>query len=415
MIAAALAQRGRRVAVFEKLRFAGGRYTQLTYRGAAVTTAAWTSLGRRSHIGRFLADLGIGSDAASGGLRYISLHDVGLSEQFSLRFADGRHYPSPIEALTPQARQAWMQAIVKGWRGAPPDVSAHDYIAGFCDDPDLLALVDAVTTTATAVSSRAMPASEYVQITLDGREAGTDFAMPSGGVATIVNALVHALKSAGGEIFLRAPVGRILVADGQAQGIELADGRQVAAEVVAHNAGPARLIRLLGADTLPAPYVERLRGLKGADCAAIFFGVREALFDDAPMLITPGCRRVVGIFSPTRIDPSLSRDGLHLYNAFLPLHSADRTAELALAMEDLRTLFPTFDGTLAWHVPMIFTGGWPGAESSRTFGQTGDRRLEPTTPIHGLYLVGMDVQCSGVAGDLIPVGVRKLLATVTSG
>ena len=84
-------------------------------------------------------------------------------------------------------------------------------------------------------------------------------------------------------------------------------------------------------------------------------------------------------------------------------------------MEDLRTLFPTFDGALAWHLPMIFTGGWPGAESSQTFGQTGDRRLEPTTPIHGLYLVGLDVQGSGVAGDLIPVGVRKLLATVTSG
>jgi phytoene dehydrogenase-like protein len=58
---------------------------------------------------------------------------------------------------------------------------------------------------------------------------------------------------------------------------------------------------------------------------------------------------------------------------------------------------------------MFFTGNWPGTESGQTFGQTGENRLDPTTPIQGLYLAGMDVKGSGVAGDLIPVGVRRLL------
>lgn len=426
MAAAALAQAGHSVAVFEKLGFSGGRYTELDYHGAAVTTGTWTSLGPKSHIGRFLADLGIELD-------YVSLRDVGLSEQYSVRFPDGRHYASLFDLLTPAARRAWLRAIAAGRRGAPDDVSAHDYVASFSDDPDLLATVDAIAATASGVGSRTMPASEYIQITLDGRQAGTDFAMPVGGVRSIIQALVHTLHAAGGELFLRSPVARILVAEGRAMGIELADvgadtpARQVQAEVVLHNGGPRRLVQLVGNQHLPPGYRDRLRGLKGAECAALFCATRQPLFDDAPILMTPGCRRVVGVFSPTRLDPGLpalgpqpvlgqygpgaqvSREGLHLYDAFFPVHDADRTAELGLALADMRALFPGFDEVLVWHVPMFFTGNWPGTETSQTFGQTGDHRLDPATPIEGLYLVGMDVKGSGAAGDLIPLGVRRLL------
>ena len=38
----------------------------------------------------------------------------------------------------------------------------------------------------------------------------------------------------------------------------------------------------------------------------------------------------------------------------------------------------------------------------------GDRQLEPATPVRGLCLVGMGMQGSGTAGDLTPVGVRRL-------
>ena len=408
MAAAALAQAGRSVAVFEKLGFPGGRYTEIDYHGAAVTTGAWTSLGPQSRIGRFLADLGIELD-------YVSLRDVGLREQYSVRFPGGRHYPSLFDMLTPDVRRAWLRAIASGRRCAPDDVSAHDYVASFSGDPDLLAVVDAIAATASGLSSHAMPASEYVQITLDGREAGGDFAMPVGGVRSIIRALIHTLRAAGGDLFVRTPVARILVADGQAVGVELANAgaetppRQVQADVVVHNGGPRRFVQLVGAQHLPPDYLDRVRRLKGAECAAIFCATRQPLFDDAPILMTPGCGRVVGVFSPTRLAPALSREGHHLYDAFFPVYDADRTAELGLALADMRALFPGFDDALAWYVPMFFTGNWPGAESGQTFGQTGDNRLDPATPIHGLYLVGMDVKGSGAAGDLIPVGVRRLI------
>ena len=98
-----------------------------------------------------------------------------------------------------------------------------------------------------------------------------------------------------------------------------------------------------------------------------------------------------------------------MFDVFLSLYSEDRARELELAMGDLRALFPNLDDILDMVVPMFFTGAWPGSESGQAVGQVGDQRLDPRSPIPNLYLVGMDVIGSGAAGDLIPVGVRRLL------
>lgn len=457
MSAVALAQAGKSVAVFEKLGFPGGRYTELDYKGAAVTTGAWTNLGPKSHIGRFLSEHGLE-------LEYVSLADLGLTEQYQLRFPDGRCYSSLFNMLTSATKKAYLKAILSGrarmsesTNGRVSEsvnqqlpitnlqsLSAADYITQFSADPDLLAAVEAIAATASGLSSKDMPASEYIQITLDGREAGQEFAMPKGGVRAIIKALVTALRQAGGELFVRTPVAQILVetlpppaplpqgggdlaslppvAGGlrgvftqegvggrSASGIRLENGHVIRSRTVIHNGGPSRFIQLVGLENLPADYVSKLTTLKGVECAALFGATREPLFTDTPIAMTPGCRRIVGIFSPTLFDPRLSKTGLHLFDAFFPLHSADRTAELELALADLRDLFPRYDEIVEWIVPMFFTGVWPGAESGQTFGQTGDNRLDPVTPIQNCYLVGMDVKGSGVAGDLIPLGVRQLL------
>jgi phytoene dehydrogenase-like protein len=421
MAGAALAQAGRSVAVFEKLGFPGGRYTEIDYKGAAVTTGAWTSLGPKSHIGRFLTDLGIE-------LEYISLEDVGLTEQYAIRFPDGRQYGSLFDMLTPQARKAWLKAVIRGRKKQSGNItcgdvnivldtsedsldhiSATDYIAQFSPDPDLLATVDALAATASGLDGSLMPASEYIQITLAGRAAGQQFAMPRGGVRTIIRALTGVLRQAGGQLWVRSPVAKILVENNKAVGIKLADGREVRSQIVIHNGGPGRLVELVGSENLPQDYVDRLAALKGVECAALFCATREPLFADAPITVTPQCRRVVGVFAPTVLDRQLSKTGLYLFDAFFPTQSDDRMSELELALADMRDLFPNFDEVVEWMMPMFFTGNWPGTESGQTFGQTGENRLDPATPVENCFLVGMDVKGSGVAGDLIPLGVRGVL------
>ncbi len=57
----------------------------------------------------------------------------------------------------------------------------------------------------------------------------------------------------------------------------------------------------------------------------------------------------------------------------------------------------------------VTTDAWTGTESGQTFGQVGGQRMDPKSPVSNLCLVGMDVIGSGAAGDLIPIGVRRLL------
>ena len=405
MAAAWLARDGRRVGIFERLSFIGGRYTELDYHGYAVTTAAWTSLGEKCNIGRFLKD--VGAD-----VQYITLKDKGATHQFWIWFKDGRRYASLDEMLSRQEMRGLLRALIEGKKSAPHDVSTTDYVRRYVQNEDLMAVLNAIVGTASGVSAENFPASEYIQITMDMRAAGLDFAFPVGGVRAIIEALAKVIEVHGGEIFTHTEVVSFLLKDRRAKGVFLADGNEVAADVVIHNGGARGLIDLAGRENLPTDYVERIERFIPVDCAAIILGTTEPLWEGVPMLITPGTDRVFGLFSPTFFDPSVAPPGRHMVDVFLPLLSKDRRAELELALADLRALFPRLDEVTEMIVPMFFTGSWTGAGCAQTFGQVGDMRLDPRTPIEGLYLVGMDVVGSGAAGDLIPVGVRRLLEVV---
>ena len=65
----------------------------------------------------------------------------------------------------------------------------------------------------------------------------------------------------------------------------------------------------------------------------------------------------------------------------------------------------------------LFHKTFPGAEAGQTFGQIGNQRIDPAFDYKGpkgLYMVGADVKGRGVAGDLIPVGVKILLDKLKS-
>jgi phytoene dehydrogenase-like protein/NAD-dependent dihydropyrimidine dehydrogenase PreA subunit len=402
MTAAALARDGRRVSVFEKLSFVGGRYTEIDHRGYAVTTAAWTSLGPKSNIGEFLEEMGAHID-------YVSLRDKGYDQQFSIRFKDGRAFPSLRAMLSRQDWRAYVRAMVRGRKLDLEDTSTREYIEECLSNEDLTATVNAIAGTASGVDIDHFPASEYIIVTKDAARAGLDFACAVGGVRALVQALEKVVTSHGGQVFTRTEVSRVLVEDGKATGVVLKNGDLIRAGTVIHNGGVGRFIKLVGAENLPADYVSRARDLVPVDCAAIILGTTEPLLSEAPMLMTPGTDRVVGIFAPTFLDSHLAPLGKHMLDVFLPFYSEDRTKELELAMDDLRALFPNLDDVLDMVVPMCFTGAWTGAETGQTLGQVGDQRLDPRSPIPNLYLVGMDVVGSGAAGDLIPIGVRRLL------
>ena len=84
-----------------------------------------------------------------------------------------------------------------------------------------------------------------------------------GGIGLVTEAMADAAREAGAEIRTAAEVERIVVADGRATGVELADGTVIDADRVLSNADPLRTFRgLVGEELLPEPFTAALRGYR---------------------------------------------------------------------------------------------------------------------------------------------------------
>ena len=98
---------------------------------------------------------------------------------------------------------------------------------------------------------------------------------PRGGGFAIPRAFVRALKRAGGELRLETAVSRILIEDGRAVGVELADGEQIRATAVISNADPEVTFgKLIGREHLPRKLLNKLDRVEySGSCLSLFFAV----------------------------------------------------------------------------------------------------------------------------------------------
>ena len=95
-----------------------------------------------------------------------------------------------------------------------------------------------------------------------GELGGITWGFVRGGMGEVTRLLAEAAAEAGAEVVTGAPVERILVDDGRAAGVELAEGVELAAPLVLSNADPKRtLLGLVGADRIDTPNGGRDRGL----------------------------------------------------------------------------------------------------------------------------------------------------------
>jgi phytoene desaturase len=107
--------------------------------------------------------------------------------------------------------------------------------------------------------------SMYALVSHLERAFGVHYAM--GGVQAIADGMAKVVKDQGGIVMQGAEVDEVLVADGRAAGVRLADGRVLAAEVVVSNADPGttytRLLRHQPVKRWTAPKLMRSRWSMG--------------------------------------------------------------------------------------------------------------------------------------------------------
>ena len=96
---------------------------------------------------------------------------------------------------------------------------------------------------------------------LKGRDGA--WALVEGGMGRVTDALAAALRSHGGEILLATSVSRIRCRGERATGVVLADGSEIAADIVLSNADPQRtFLDLLPPETLSDDFRQRARRIK---------------------------------------------------------------------------------------------------------------------------------------------------------
>jgi phytoene dehydrogenase-like protein len=248
-----------------------------------------------------------------------------------------------------------------------------------------------------------------------------------GGMGMVSFAIADAAREAGAVLATGVLVGEIL----PGEGVRLDDGTFLAAPVVVSNADPKRVLEMVSADAMPAPYRTRLEQWDITSPVVKFNAALSRLpsFTAAPgadfpfrgtVDVTGGledaqaaferCRSgqpAVGfgeVYCQTVLDPSPAPEGKHLLSIFGQYAPYDvdggwdaRREEVARQFIDLMGRFaPDFEDCLISHEvlgpPDIearvgLTGGHIFQGEVRP-DQMWEHRLTPRTPIDGVYLCG---------------------------
>ena len=172
-----------------------------------------------------------------------------------------------------------------------------------------------------------------------------------GGMGSVSNAIADSARSRGAVIRTNATVGKILVRDGQARGVALANGDEIQARIVASNLDPRRtFLQLMDTADLPADFLDGIRkfrsegtslkmnlaltglpdfkalpgnpaGARGPQhgatmhiCPSVEY--IEHAWDDAKYG-RPSQSPLIEMTIPTIYDPSLAPEGRHIMGIFL--------------------------------------------------------------------------------------------------
>jgi phytoene desaturase len=195
--------------------------------------------------------------------------------------------------------------------------------------------------------------SIYGLISFLERRSGVHFAM--GGTGSLVTGLVKLIEGQGNRVRYHADVARITVANGRATGVRLADGEDIAADVVVSNADSAWTYRhLLGAEPRRRWSDRRVdRARYSMSLFVWYFGTRRR-YEAVPhhtIVLGPRYRELLhDIFErkvlaadfslylhrPTATDPSLAPPGCDAFYVLSPVPHLDADVDWTAQAEPYR-------------------------------------------------------------------------------
>src|SRR5213592_4999577 len=227
-------------------------------------------------------------------------------------------------------------------------MSAVDFLDQWFEADVLKATMSASGIIGTFLGVRS-PGTAYVLLhhymgEIDG--AFRSWGLSRGGTGAISNAIADAAREAGAEIRTEAPIARIILKNGQAKGVALANGDEFYADVIASSVDPRlTFMKMVGEEHLPEDFVDdikryKFRGssgkvnlaldalpnfksmpgagphLRGAVSISPSVDYMERAYDDAKYG-RYSRRPYIDIVIPTLTDPSIAPPGKHVMSCFV--------------------------------------------------------------------------------------------------
>ncbi|MGA1011726.1 carotenoid isomerase [Vulcanococcus sp.] len=241
-------------------------------------------------------------------------------------------------------------------------------------DEQLLKLIDMECFCWSVMPADLTPMINAGMVFSDRHAGGINY--PKGGVGVIAEKLVAGLESHGGAIRYKARVTEVLIENGQAVGVQLADGETIKARRVVSNAtrwdtfageGSVRQPLVDAAHTPKAERTWRRRYKPSPSFLSLHLGVEASLIpegfhchhllleDWAAMEDEQG---VIFVSIPTLLDPSLAPEGRHIVHTFTPsdiqawkdlspsAYKAKKSADAARLVQRLEAILPGLAGAI---------------------------------------------------------------------
>ena len=401
--AAQLLQRGKRVAIVERLPHSGGRFTAKTFQGAQISTGAvhMVPFGSSGVLARMLRllrvphrffDADVFGSFHVHGKQIRSRGLLGLCKVFGPRqfywftrigyFMFFRHLPREQRSLP---FDQWLERHI--------DVKRNRELAAF---------FACISRFALSLELRQVSTEEVIKTTKNMLRFGAP-AIVEGGCGALTKELEHCVLECGGDLRLHYDVLQILQEDNQVIGVRARDKAKneeslFLAPLVVSDIGPRSTFALLNHRQITQSEVLNKQGKHSIDSKSAHEanGLKVHVLCDVSLIPHKGImycldtQRIAGIVQPTNFDPSLAPAGKHLLISHQVIQSENIEEEKRLALADLRMMFgETFEKHCRILTMSAYRGEWP----VNRIAQGAD--VPSNTPVQGLYLVGDAVKPSG--------------------
>jgi phytoene dehydrogenase-like protein len=413
--AAQLLQRGKRVAILERLPHCGGRFTAKTFQGTQVSTGAvhLIPFGSSGVLARMLRQLRIPHrffDTDVFGSFHVhgkQIRSRGLLGIFKVLGSRQFFWFTYIGYLM------FLRRLPAGERNLPFNqwLERHIDVMRNCE---LVAFFERISRFALSLELHQVSTEEVIKTTKNMLLFGAP-GIVEGGCSALTREIERRVLDQGADLRLHHEALQILHEDGPVTGVRVrnkANGQEALylAPLVVSDIGPRATNALLHnrqitqAEVLKnqgqhvgarfiAPEEAQFIALKPAQEAV---GLKVHLLSDVSLIPHKGImycldtQRIAGMVQPTNCDASLAPPGKHLLITHQVIRSAEIEEEKQLALADLRMMFgETFEKHCRVLTMSIYRGEWP----VNRIAQGAD--VTPDTAVQGLYLVGDAVKPSG--------------------